>query len=137
MESFERYLRRKHITQTELNMIKEKQISGSNKRLDEIMIEKGFISDEKMTEILALNMGFPRVNLSKLYISPDVIKIVPKYLAEKHIVLPIRVEGNLLMLALNDPFNIFAIDDIKIVTGYDVQVVIATKKDTQGNRNLL
>ncbi len=130
MESFERYLlEEKHITQTELNMIKEKQISGSNKRLDEIMIEKGFISDEKMTEILALNMGFPRVNLSKLYISPDVIKIVPKYLAEKHIVLPIRVEGNLLMLALNDPFNIFAIDDIKIVTGYDVQVVIATKKE--------
>ncbi|MGI5859096.1 MAG: GspE/PulE family protein [Tepidanaerobacteraceae bacterium] len=131
MKNLEQYLLdEKYMTRTDLEKAKEIQIK-SDKRLDEVIIEEGFISDKEMTEILALNMGLARVNISKLYISPEVIKLVPEYLARKHTALPIKKDGNSLILALSDPFNIFAIDDIKIATGHDVQVVIATKKEIQ------
>ena len=131
MKNLEEYLlEEKYMTEIDLKKAKEIQ-SANDKRLDEVIIEEGFISDKEMTEILALNMGLARVNLSKLYIGPDVIKLVPEYLVRKHTVLPIKKDGNSLILALSDPFNIFAIDDIKIATGHDVQVVIATKSEIQ------
>ncbi|HHY70694.1 MAG TPA: type II/IV secretion system protein [Thermoanaerobacterales bacterium] len=131
MKNLEEYLlEEKYMTQTELNKVKKIQIAN-DKRLDEVIIEEGFISDKDMTEILALNTGLPRVNLNKLYVSPDVIRLIPEYLARKHTALPIKKDGNSLILALSDPFNIFALDDIKIVTGYDIQVVIATKNEIQ------
>jgi type IV pilus assembly protein PilB len=131
MKNLEEYLlEENYMTQTDLRKAKEIQIKN-DKRLDEVIIEEGFISDKEMTEILALNMGLARVNLNKLYISSDVIKLVPEYLARKHTALPIKKDSNSLMLALSDPFNIFAIDDIKIATGYDIQIVIATKNEIQ------
>ena len=116
MKNLEEYLlEEKYMTEIDLKKAKEIQ-SANDKRLDEVIIEEGFISDKEMTEILALNMGLARVNLSKLYIGPDVIKLVPEYLVRKHTVLPIKKDGNSLILALSDPFNIFAIDDIKRLT---------------------
>lgn len=131
MKNLEEYLlEEKYLTETDLKKIKEIQIAN-DKRFDEVIIEEGFISDKEMTEILALSTGLPRVNLNKLYISPDVIELVPEYLARKHTALPIKKDGNSLILALSDPFNIFAIDDIKIAANHDIQVVIAAKNEIQ------
>ncbi|NLZ52779.1 MAG: Flp pilus assembly complex ATPase component TadA [Thermoanaerobacteraceae bacterium] len=131
MKSLEEYLiQENYLTQTDLKKAKEIQLK-TDKRLDEVIIEEGYITESDMTEILAITAGLPRVNLNKLYISPDVLELVPEYLARKHTALPIKKDGNTLMLALSDPFNIFAIDDIKLATNYDLEVVIASKKEIQ------
>ncbi|AEE91565.1 Type II secretion system protein E [Tepidanaerobacter acetatoxydans Re1] len=123
-------LEENYMTETDLKRVKEIQIA-SDKKLYEIIIDEGFISEGELTEILALSTGFPRVNLSKLYINPNVINLVPEYLARKHIVLPIKKDGNSLILAISNPYDIFAVDDIKIASGYDIQLVLATKKEIQ------
>lgn len=136
MKSLEDYLlQENYLTQTDLEKVKEIQLK-TNKRLDEVIIEEGFMTDSEMTEILAINAGVPSVNLNKLYISPDVIQLVPEYLARKHTALPIKKDGNTLFLALSDPFNIFAIDDIKLATTYNIQVVIASRNEIQKAINI-
>jgi len=131
MKSLEEYLiKENYLTQTDLEKVKEIQLK-TDKRLDEVIIEEGFMTDSEMTEILAINAGVPSVNLNKLYISPDVVRLVPEYLARKHSALPIKKDENTLFLALSDPFNIFAIDDIKLATNYNIQIVIASKKEIQ------
>ena len=131
MKSLEDYLiKENYLTKNDLEKIKEIQVK-TDKRLDEVLIDEGFITETKMAEILAITAGVPSVNLNKLYISPDVIRLVPEYLARKHLALPIKKDGNTLFLALSDPFNIFAIDDIKLATNYNIQVVIASKKEIQ------
>jgi len=136
MKSLEDYLlQESYLTQSDLEKVKEIQLK-TNKRLDEVIIEEGFMTDSEMTEILAINAGVPSVNLNKLYISPDVIQLVPEYLARKHTALPIKKDGNTLFLALSDPFNIFAIDDIKLATTYNIQVVIASRNEIQKAINI-
>ena len=131
MKSLEDYLLQgNYLTQADLKKAKEIQLK-TDKRLDEIIIEEGFMTDSELTEILAIITSLPRVNLNKLYISPDVVQLVPEYLARKHTVLPIKKDGNTLFVALSNPFNIFAIDDIKLATNYNIQVVIASRKEIQ------
>lgn len=131
MKGLEEYLlQENYLTQSDLKKAKEIQLK-TEKRLDEIIIEEGFMTDSEMAEVLAINAGLPRVNLNKLYISPDVLQLVPEYLARKHTALPVKKDGDTLFLALSDPFNIFAIDDIKLATNYNIQVVVASKKEIQ------
>lgn len=120
----------KYITETQLKKAKEIQ-TMNNMRLDKVLVEEGFISDKEMIEILALNMGLPSVNLNSFYIDLEVVQLVPEYLARKHLALPIKIDGNSLIVALSDPLNIFAIDDLRIATEYDIQVVIATKTEIE------
>jgi len=131
MKSLEEYLiRENYLTKNDLEKVKGIQLK-TDKRLDEVLVEEGFMTESEMTEILATAAGVPSVNLNKLYISPDVIQLVPEYLARKHLALPIKKDGNTLFLALSDPFNILAIDDIKLATNFNIQVVIASKKEIQ------
>jgi len=131
MKSLEEYLiKENYLTKTDLEKVKEIQFKTS-KRLEELLVEEGFITDSEMTKILAITAGVPGVNLNNLYISPEVIQLVPEYLARKHSALPIKKDGNTLFLALSDPFNIFAIDDIKLATNYNIQVVVAKKTEIQ------
>ena len=120
----------KFLTEGKLRRIKEEQIK-TGMRLDEVLIKEGFFTDTEMIEILALNLDLPSVSLSKLYINIEVVKLVPEYLARKYIAFPIKKDGNSLVVAMSDPLNIFAVDDLKIVTGHDIQVVVATKKEIQ------
>ncbi|MFY9217804.1 MAG: type II secretion system protein GspE, partial [Tepidanaerobacteraceae bacterium] len=94
MKSLEDYLiKENYLTKNDLEKIKEIQVK-TDKRLDEVLIDEGFITETKMAEILAITAGVPSVNLNKLYISPDVIRLVPEYLARKHLALPIKKDGN-------------------------------------------
>lgn len=99
MKSLEDYLiKENYLTKNDLEKIKEIQVK-TDKRLDEVLIDEGFITETKMAEILAITAGVPSVNLNKLYISSDVIRLVPEYLARKHLALPIKKDGNTLFLA--------------------------------------
>lgn len=97
-------------------------IGGSLQRL-------GFISDETLLSFLSKQFGVPSVNLSGSKIDPAVIRLIPAEMAKKYLIMPVARVGASLTLAMSDPSNLFAVDDIKFMTGYNVEVVIAAESD--------
>jgi len=100
-----------------------------NKKIDEVLIEEGITTEEIILEALSSHLGIPRVKLNEMYISPDIVELLPEYYARKYAAFPIKRDGNVLMIALRDPRNILAIDDIRMATGLNLQIVIATKSE--------
>ncbi|OPJ56329.1 GspE/PulE family protein [Alkalithermobacter paradoxus] len=105
--------------------LKEQRISG--KKLGEILVDKGFVDELQIIEVLEFQMGIPHIDLSKYHVNPDIIKLIPESLARRHILIPIDKQNGKITVAMADPLNIFAIDDIKIYSGFDVEPVISTK----------
>jgi len=100
---------------------------ASNKRLGQILIEKGFISEEKLMEVLAEQLGVEKVNLYNYNIDPSVATSIPTYLAQRYQVIPIEKREGKVILAMADPLNIIALDDVAMVTGAEVVPVIASE----------
>ncbi len=98
-------------------------------RLGTHLTRLGFINEEELTNFLSKQYGVPAVNLKEIEIDPEVIKLLPKEMAKKYSVIPINRTGSTLIVAMSDPSNIFAIDDIKFHTGYNVEPVVAPEKD--------
>jgi len=96
-------------------------------RLGSILIRLGFIDEIKLLTFLSRQYGVPSVDLSKVSIDPEVIKLVPVELIKKYRVVPMKRKGATLSLAMLDPSDVFAIDDIKFMTGYNIEPVIATE----------
>lgn len=103
----------------------------SGERLGKTIVNMGFISEEKIIQVLERQLNIERVNLTQYPVDRDAVLLIPAALAERHQVLPIRKAGKRLILAMSDPSNFFAIDDVRMVTGFDVQPVIAAESDLQ------
>lgn len=116
------------ITEEQLKYALEEQ-KKTGKKLGELLVEKGYIKEEEIIEVLEYQLGIPHMDLDKYFIDPEIPKLIPEKLARRHTLIPIRKERNKLIVAMSDPLNIFAIDDIKIATGFDVEPVIATRKN--------
>jgi type IV pilus assembly protein PilB len=97
-------------------------------RLSFNLTKLGFIQEQELTSFLSKQFGVPSVDLTSFVVEQDIISLVPKNVAEKHIVMPVNKVGSNLILAMSDPSNIFAIDDIKFMTGYNVEVVVASEQ---------
>ena len=91
----------------------------------------GYIEETQLTEFLSRQYGVPAINLAEFEIDADVIKLIPKDVAEKHQVVPVNRAGGSLIVAMSDPSNIFAIDDIKFLTGYNIEVVVSAEASIQ------
>lgn len=96
-------------------------------RLGSVLIRLGFIDGAKLLKFLSQQYGVPSVELEKLEIDPAVIKLVPAEVVKKYLVVPIKRLGATLSLAMVDPSDVFAIDDIKFMTGYNVEPIIASE----------
>ncbi|HEY7744791.1 MAG TPA: ATPase, T2SS/T4P/T4SS family, partial [Desulfuromonadales bacterium] len=103
--------------------LEEQRVQGG--RLGASLIKLGFLKEEELAAFLSRQYGVPSINLSEFEIDPSVIKLVPSEVAQKYQVIPINRAGSTLIVAMSDPSNIFAIDDIKFMTGYNVEVVVA------------
>ncbi|MFL5378001.1 MAG: type IV-A pilus assembly ATPase PilB [Myxococcales bacterium] len=88
----------------------------------------GFIEESELTSFLSKQYGVPSINLKEFDIDPEVVKLVPRDVAEKHQCVPVNRAGASLILAMSDPSNIYAIDDIKFLTGYNIEVVVASEQ---------
>src|SRR5437899_2757245 len=88
----------------------------------------GFIEESELTNFLSKQYGVPSINLKEFDIDMEVVKLVPKEVAEKHQCIPVNRAGASLILAMSDPSNIYAIDDIKFLTGYNIEVVVASEQ---------
>jgi len=88
----------------------------------------GFIEESELTNFLSKQYGVPSINLKEFDIDAEVVRLVPKDVAEKHQCIPVNRAGASLILAMSDPSNIYAIDDIKFLTGYNIEVVVASEQ---------
>lgn len=103
----------------------------SGGRLGTNLVKLGIISDDVITAVLSRQYGVPSINLDLFHIEPDVIKLISQDVALKYTVLPISRVGATLTLAMADPTNVFAMDDIKFMTGFNVEPVIASEASIQ------
>jgi type IV pilus assembly protein PilB len=99
----------------------------SGERLGNSLVKLGAIQEEDLTQFLSRQYGVPAINLSEFDIEPDVVQLVPKDVAVRHKVVPVNRAGNSLIVAMADPSNVLAIDDLKFVTGYNIEVVVAAE----------
>jgi type IV pilus assembly protein PilB len=96
-------------------------------RLGTNLVRLGAVSEEKLTEFLSKHFGVPSVNLDRVEVDEAVIKIIPADVARKYTILPISKSGAKLTIAMLDPTNVFAMDDIKFMTNYHVEPVVAAE----------
>jgi len=91
------------------------------------LIKLGLVKDEEITSLLSKQYGVPSISLQKFEIDPAVIKLVPAETAQRYQILPLSRSGATLTIAMTDPTNVFAMDDIKFMTGYNVEPVVASE----------
>ncbi len=94
-------------------------------RLGSCLIKLGFIQDDELASFLSKQYGVPSINLEEFDIDPAILRLIPPDVAQKYQVIPVNRAGATLIVAMSDPSNIFAIDDIKFMTGYNIEVVVA------------
>jgi type IV pilus assembly protein PilB len=100
-------------------------------RLGSNLVKLGYVSDDVVTAVLSRQYGVPSINLDLFQIDKNVIKLISEDVALKYTVLPISKTGATLTLAMADPTNVFAMDDIKFMTGLNVEPVIASESSIQ------
>lgn len=122
------FIDKKLIKETDLEKaLKVQREKGGS--LSNILVDLGCISKNDLMVALSHELGIPPINLSRYKIDPNVIKLLPKKIAKRYQIMPISKMGNTLVVAMVDPLNIFAIDDIKAITGYNISPIITTDKD--------
>lgn len=109
--------------------LKVQKILG--KKLGEILIDSGIVSEEDIIEAVTKQTGIERIDLNNVKFEKKVIKILPRNLCDKYNLIAFGFEGDRIQVALSDPLNIFAIDDVSISTGLDVKSYISNKKEIQ------
>jgi type IV pilus assembly protein PilB len=90
-------------------------------------VKLGYVKDEEITSLLSKQYGVPSIALSQFEIDPAVVKLVPAETAQKYQIVPLSRAGATLTIAMTDPTNVFAMDDIKFMTGYNVEPVVASE----------
>ena len=96
-------------------------------RLGNSLVKLGFLSDDEVTAVLSRQYGVPSINLAYFEVDSNVIKLIPMETALKYQVLPLSRVGSSLTLAMVDPTNVFAMDDIKFMTGFNIEPVVASE----------
>jgi type IV pilus assembly protein PilB len=119
-------VREKLISLQQLRTAQEEQKRG-NTSLGAALAKMGFISDKSITDFLSQQYRVQSIELAEYEIERDILKLVSKDVCERHRVLPVSRTGASLILAMADPSNLHAIDDVKFLTGYNVEPVVASE----------
>lgn len=97
--------------------------------IGEILVALGFTKEEDIAQALTAQYGFPYLPLSNYEINPEVLKIIPGRVARQYLLLPIDKLGNNLTIAMSNPLNTQALEDIEVLSGSMVQVFVSTSSD--------
>src|SRR6202045_3202920 len=121
-------VKEKIITPDQLDKaLKTQRESGPNSRLGSTLVHLGFVSDEEVTNFLSRQYGVPAINLQYFEIDSSVVKLIPEETAKRYQILPLSRVGASLTIAMVDPTNVFAMDDIKFMTGFNIEPVVASE----------
>jgi type IV pilus assembly protein PilB len=115
------------LTQADLSRAVAEQ-KGSGDRLGSILIRLNLLTENQLIGFLSRQYGIPSIALSELEVDPDVLKLVPAQMAKKYEVLPVKRVGNTLTIAMADPTNVFAVDDVAFMTNLQVSPVVASQR---------
>jgi type IV pilus assembly protein PilB len=96
-------------------------------KLGKAFVQLGYVRDEEITSLLSRQYGVPSINLDHFEVDPTIIKVIPAETSRKYQILPLSRSGATLTIAMADPTNVFAMDDIKFMTGYNVEPVVASE----------
>jgi len=107
-----------------IDLQKKKGIS-----LDKALIEKGHVKEQDLLALLVRELNIPFINLSKYKSDPELQEIIPERIARQYQILPLSMLEHTLTIALSDPFNIFVIDDLKNITGKEIDIVMSTNAE--------
>src|SRR6202521_83518 len=119
-------LKEKLITAEQLQQALTQQKANGGK-LGFNLVKMGFVKDEQITALLSKQYGVPAISLAQFKIDPTIVKLVPTETARKYQMIPLSRAGSTLTIAMTDPTNVFAMDDIKFMTGYTVEPVVASE----------
>jgi type IV pilus assembly protein PilB len=119
-------LKERRITPEQLQEALNQQKAHGGK-LGTALVKLNFVTDEDITSLLSKQYGVPSINLAQFDIDPNIIKLVPAETAHKYQIVPLSRSGATLTIAMTDPTNVFAMDDIKFMTGYNVEPVVASE----------
>ncbi len=114
------------ISQEQLNLALDQQ-EKSGGRLGFNLVKLGIVSEEEITSLLSEQFGVPAINLRHFEIDQQVVKLIPAEVAQKYLIVPVNRTGATLTIAMVDPSDVFALDDIKFMTGYNVEPVVASE----------
>jgi type IV pilus assembly protein PilB len=99
----------------------------SGEKLGYVLISLGYVKEDEITQLLSEQYGVPSINLRHFEIDSSVIDLIPAEVSQKYLVVPVNRTGATLTIAMADPTNVFAMDDIKFMTGYNVEPVVASE----------
>jgi len=117
------------ITEEELKLaLKEKT---PDEKLGDTLLREGYITEQQLIEVLEFQLGIPHINIFQYPIDQNIVQLVPQEIAKRHQVMPIRTENNQLFIAMADPMDYFAIEELRMATGYQIIPAFATKDALQ------
>jgi len=119
-------VREKKISLSELRKAQELQ-KANGENLGKNLAKLGYVSDQEVTEFIASQYNVPAINLDEYEVEQEIVNLIPREVAEKHKIMPVSRAGTSLVVAMMDPTNLHAIDDIKFLTGYNVEPVVASE----------
>ena len=123
------------ISKEQLEEALERQKLVKSKRLGEVLVDIGYLTEEDILKVLEEQLKIPSVDLGNYKINPKATALITESIARKYDLIPIDIINNELVVAMSDPLNIFAIDDIKLLTGMEVKTVISAKSVIQKTLN--
>lgn len=103
----------------------------TGEKLGEILVKKGWVTEQNIVEVLEFQLGIPHVDLTKYVIDPKATSMITEGLAKRHMLIPIQIENERLVVAMSDPLNVFALDDVRLTTKMEVMPVIASMPDVK------
>ncbi|HYK71571.1 MAG TPA: ATPase, T2SS/T4P/T4SS family, partial [Pseudoneobacillus sp.] len=119
----------------EAGLITEDQLQDAlleknrNQRLGDALLEKGYITEQQLIEVLEFQLGIPHISLYRYPFDTSLFNLVPKEVARRNLLIPLKKEGEKLFVAMTDPMDFYAIDDLRLSTGFHIETAIATKDD--------
>ncbi len=120
-----------HLTEDQLWDVLEEQKQGAGEIIGQVAIRMGFVTEAHVSEALAEQWGMPVVNVGETTISPKVLELVPQTMADIYKIMPISLRDNVLTVAMADPQNIAALDDLRNMLGMDVRGAVSNHKDVE------
>mgnify|MGYP001171389129 CR=1 FL=1 len=119
------------ITEEQLN--KTLASKSPDEKLGDALLREGYITEQQLIEVLEFQLGIPHVSISQFPVEQEAVQLVPKELAKRHFVMPIRRDRNKLLVAMADPMDYFVIEELRMATGCQIEPAIATKDDLYRN----
>ncbi|MCL6598564.1 MAG: GspE/PulE family protein [Alicyclobacillus macrosporangiidus] len=116
------------ITQEQLQDVLQTQ-RETKARIGELLIKKGYVTEEQIIEALEFQLGIPHINLYRYAVDPSVVQLVPEALARRHLAFPVKKDKQRMTVAMADPLDFYAIEDLQMSTGFQIEPAIASKDE--------